>query len=263
HVKPSTGFGACTIDLGDGLCMGTGNTNYNTTHRDLRYDTRHETTVRPSVERFNAHLTGHYDLTDRVEAFGELGLYRASSEAVQPPVVNLNSLWIPASNYWNPFGAATLADGSPNPNRLPGLTGVPDEGLPVLMSNYRFVDTGFQHVKVDNYQARFLAGLRGDWNGFEWETALTWSEAEAKDTSPNVNMTALQRQLALATPDAYNPFNGGCAATTSWGDCSPSSQAAIDAITFDLVRESRTTLTMADFRMSKGDLFELPAGNVG
>lgn len=263
HVKPSTGFGACTVDLGDGLCMGTGNTNFNTTHRDLRYDTRHETTVRPSVERFNAHLTGHYDLTDAVEAFGELGLYRATSEAVQPPVVNLNSIWIPASNYWNPFGAETLPDGSPNPNRLPGLSGVPAEGLPVQMSNYRFVDTGFQTVKVDNYQARFLAGLRGEWNGFEWETALTYSEAEAKDTSPNINMTALQRQLALATPDAYNPFNGGCAATTSWGDCSPSSQAAIDAITFDLVRESRTTLAMADFRMSKGDLFALPAGDAG
>lgn len=263
HVKPATGFGACTVDVGDGLCMGTGNTNFNTTHRDLRYDTRHDTTVRPSVERFNAYITGHYDLTDNVEAFGEIGYYRATSEAVQPPVVNLNTIWIPASNYWNPFGPTTFADGSANPNRLPGLTGVPDEGLPVQLTNYRYVDTGFQKVKVDNYQARFLAGLRGQWNGFDWETAVTYSEAEAKDTSPNVNMTALQRQLALSTPDAYNPFNGGCAATTSWGDCSPSSQAAVDAIVFDLVRESRTTLSMVDFRMNRGDLFELPAGNVG
>lgn len=263
HVKPATGFGACTVDVGDGLCMGTGNTNFNTTHRDLRYDTRHDTTVRPSVERFNAYITGHYDLTDNVEAFGEIGYYRATSEAVQPPVVNLNTIWIPASNYWNPFGPTTFADGSANPNRLPGLTGVPDEGLPVQLTNYRYVDTGFQKVKVDNHQARFLAGLRGQWNGFDWETAVTYSEAEAKDTSPNVNMTALQRQLALSTPDAYNPFNGGCAATTSWGDCSPSSQAAVDAIVFDLVRESRTTLSMVDFRMNRGDLFELPAGNVG
>ncbi|MCR6664298.1 MAG: TonB-dependent receptor [Luteimonas sp.] len=263
HVKPATGFGACTVDVGDGLCMGTGNTNFNTTHRDLRYDTRHDTTVRPSVERFNAYITGHYDLTDNVEAFGEIGYYRATSEAVQPPVVNLNTIWIPASNYWNPFGPTTFADGSANPNRLPGLTGVPDEGLPVQLTNYRYVDTGFQKVKVDNYQTRFLAGLRGQWNGFDWETAVTYSEAEAKDTSPNVNMTALQRQLALSTPDAYNPFNGGCAATTSWGDCSPSSQAAVDAIVFDLVRESRTTLSMVDFRMNRGDLFELPAGNVG
>ena len=263
HVKPSEGFGACAIDYGDGMCLGTGNTNYNTIARDLRYDTRHDTTVRPSVERFNAYLTGRYDLTDGIEAFGEVGLYRAVSEAVQPPVVNLNSIWIPASNYWNPFGPTTFADGSANPNRLPGLTGVPVEGLPVQLTNYRYVDTGFQRVKVENYQSRFLTGLRGQWHGFDWETALTYSEAEAKDTSPNVNMTALQRQLALSTPDAYNPFNGGCTATTSWGDCTPSSQAAIDAITFDLVRESRTTLTMADFRMSRGDLFTLPGGDVG
>ena len=72
-----------------------------------------------------------------------------------------------------------------------------------------------------------------------------------------------QQQLALATPDAYNPFSGGCVSTPSYGDCSPSSQAAIDGIVFDLVRESRTTLTMADFKMSRGDLFALPAGNVG
>ncbi|HRN60897.1 MAG TPA: TonB-dependent receptor [Luteimonas sp.] len=263
HVKPATDFGACAIGYGDGLCLGTGNTNFNTTHRDLRYDTRHGTTVRPSVERVNLYLTGHYDLSDHVEAFGEVGYYEATSHAVQPPVVNLNSLWIPASNYWNPFGPTTFADGTPNPNRLPGLTGVPGEGLPVQLSNYRYVDVGFQDVKVKNYQARFLAGLRGEWNGFDWEAALTYSEAEADDRSTNVNMTALQRQLALSTPDAYNPFNGGCAATTSWGDCSPNSQAAVDAITMDLLRSSRTTLAMADFRMNRGDLFTLPAGDVG
>ena len=261
RVQPED-FG-CGIGIGDGLCIASGNHAFNTVNRDMRYDTRHKTTVRPSVERINAYATGRFSLTDDVEAFGELGLYHAVSEAVQPPVVNLNAIWIPASNYWNPLGPVEFADGTPNPNRLPGLTGVPDEGLPVRMTNYRYVDTGFQDVRVENYQARFLAGLRGTWGGFDWETALTYSEAEAEDSSPNINMTALQRQLALSTPDAYNPFSGGCAATTSYGDCSPSSQAAVDAIVFDLVRESRTTLTMADFRMNRGDLFSLPAGDVG
>jgi len=263
HVKPDTGFGACGVGYGDDLCLASGNHNFNTTHRDMRYDTRYATTVRPSVERVNLFLTGHYDITDTVEFFGEVGYYHATSEAVQPPVVNLNQIWIPASNYWNPFGPVTFADGTPNPNRLPGLTNVPDEGLPVLMTNYRYVDVGFQDVEVKNYQSRFLAGLRGQWNGFDWETALLYSEAEAEDRSTNVDMTALQRQLALSTAEAYNPFNGGCAATTSWGDCSPGSQAATDAIRMDLVRESRTTLAMVDFRMSRGDLFRLPAGDAG
>ncbi|MBA3928106.1 MAG: TonB-dependent receptor [Xanthomonas sp.] len=261
RVQPSS-FG-CGVSLGNDLCLASGNHNFNTTNREMRYDTRNGTSVRPSVERINLFLTGHHDLSDSVEAFGEVGFYRAVSEATQPPVVNLNSLWIPASNYWNPFGAATLPDGSPNPNRLPGLTGVSAAGLPVQMSNYRYVDTGFQRVRVENYQARFLAGLRGEWNGWNWETALLYSEAEAEDRSPNINMTKLQQQLALATPDAYNPFSGGCVSTPTYGDCSPSSQAAIDGIVFDLVRESRTTLTMADFKMSRGDLFSLPAGSVG
>jgi len=261
RVQPSS-FG-CGVSFGTDLCLASGNHNFNTTNREMRYDTRYGTTVRPSVERFNAYITGHYSLDNGVEAFGEVGYYQAVSEALQPPVVNLNSLWIPASNYWNPFGATTLPDGTPNPNRLPGLTNVPAAGLPVQLSNYRYVDTGFQRVRVENYQARFLAGLRGEWNGWNWETALLYSEAEAKDRSPNINMTALQQQLALATPDAYNPFSGGCVATPTHSDCSPSSQAAIDAIVFDLVRESRTTLTMADFKMSRADLFALPAGDVG
>lgn len=262
HVQP-TSFGCDGIAYGAGLCLEPGNTNFNRAHRELRYDTRHETTVRPSVERLNLFLSGHHELTDRVEAFGEIGFYRAVSEATQPPVVNLNDIWIPASNYWNPFGPVTFADGTPNPNRLPGLEGVPDEGLPVLMANYRYVDAGFQDVRVENYQARLLAGLRGRWGGFDWESAFVYSEAEAEDRSSNVDRTLLQRQLALSTPDAYNPFSGGCVDTTSYGDCSPSSQAATEAIVFDLVRESRTTLTMADFRMNRPDLFSLPGGEVG
>lgn len=261
RIQPSS-FG-CGVTVGEDLCLASGNHNFNTTNREMRYDTRYGTTVRPSVERVNLYLTGHHELTSKVEAFGELGFYRAVSEATQPPPVNLNRIWIPASNYWNPFGPVTFANGTANPNRLPGLTNVPVQGLPVQLANYRYLDTGFQQVKVENYQARFLAGLRGEWRGFDWETALTYSEAEAEDRSPNINMTALQRQLALSTSDAYNPFSGGCVDTPTYGDCSPSSQAAIDAIVFELVRQSRTTLTMADFRMSRPDLFSLPAGTVG
>ena len=261
RFQPSA-FG-CGVNVGGGVCISSGNHNFNTTNRELRYDTRFGTTVRPSVERLNVFFTGTYELDNGVEAFGEVGFYAADSRAVQPPVVNLNQIWVPASNYWNPFGPVTFAGGAVNPNRLPGLTGVPTTGLPVLLTNYRYVDAGFQEVKVENYQSRFLGGLRGEWGSYDWETALVYSEAEAEDTSPNINMTLLQQQLALSTPDAYNPFGGGCVDTTSWGDCNPSSQAAIDAITFDLKRISRTTLAMADFKLSRADMFQLPGGPVG
>ncbi|MDP1631206.1 MAG: TonB-dependent receptor [Caulobacter sp.] len=262
HVQPET-FGCSGVNLNNGICLVSGNGSYNGDIRELRYDTRYGTTVRSAIERTNLFLTGHYDLTPTVTAFGEIGYYGAESRATQPPVVNLNDIWIPASNYWNPFGPITFANGSANPNRLPNLTNVPAAGLPILLGNYRYVDAGFQDVTVKNFQSRFLGGLRGQWRGFDWETALLYSAAEAEDRSPNINMTALQQQLALSTPDAYNPFSGGCVATTSYGDCSPSSQVAIDAIKFNLRRFSRTTLTLADFKLSRNDLFELPGGLVG
>jgi outer membrane receptor protein involved in Fe transport len=262
RVQP-TSFAGCGVGFGPELCLASGALNFNTTNREMRYDTRFGTTVRPSVERFNLFLTAHHDLDNGIQAFGEFGAYDARSDAVQPPVVNLNQIWIPASNFWNPFGPVTFADGRANPNRLPGLTGVPTTGLPVQLTNYRYVDAGFQRVRVDNQQLRSLGGLRGEWRGFDWESALVYSTAEAEDRSPNINMTALQRQLALSTPDAYNPFSGGCTATPTTGDCSPSSQAAIDAIWFEMVRRSETTLAMGDLRLSRSDLFTMPAGDAG
>ena len=262
HYQPE-GIGCVGVNFGNGICLVQGNGSYNGDLRPLRYDTRHGTTVRSEIERTNVFLTGHYELTPNITAFGEIGFYGAESRAIQPPVVNLNDIWIPASNYWNPFGPITFSDGSANPNRLPNLTNVPAAGLPILLENYRYVDAGFQEVVVENFQSRFLGGLRGEWRGYEWESALLYSVAEAEDRSPNINMTALQQQLALSTPDAYNPFGGGCVDTLSFGDCSPSSDAAIDAITFEMRRFSRTTLSQADFRMSRPDLFQLPGGPVG
>lgn len=255
-VRP-TRLGGCTQPLTADLCLV--NTALATTgaFRDLRYDTAVGTTVMPGVKRYNAFANGHYDLTDDLTLFGEFGYYRSDTVRIQPPVINLNRIWIPATNYYNPFGPVG------SPNRLPGLTNVPAAGLPVLLTTYRFVDTGPQTVKVSGEQLRGLIGVRGEALGFKWDSAFVYSEASAVDSSVAVRSSALQQSLALATPDAYNPFNGGCVDTLSFGDCTPSSQTAIDAITFQLRRRSKTTLTMGDFRASRPDLFALPGGDVG
>lgn len=266
HIRPLQVGGVnqtCTATLSQGLCVV--NTTLPTTgvFRDLRYDTANGTTILPDVNRYNAFASGHYDLTDTVTLFGEFGYYYSSTKRLQPPVINLNRIWVPASNYWNPFGATTLPGGQPNPNRLTGLTNVPASGLPVLMTNYRFVDAGPQTVDVTGSQLRTLIGLKGEALGFDWETAFVYSEADARDSSFAVKSSALQQSLALSTPDAYNPFNGGCLTAPTVGDCTPSAQAAIDAIGFQLERFSQTTLTMGDFRATRPDLLSLPGGNVG
>ena len=262
YIRPSS-YGSCTRDLGNGLCIVNVALQTTGAFRDLRYDTSRGTMVLPDVKRSNLFLSGERELTAGVTLFGEAGYYNASSFRLQPAVINLFQIWIPASNYWNPFGATTLPNGQVNPNRLTGLTNVPAAGIPVRLDNYRFADAGPQYVNVDNYQARLLVGLKGEKFGFDWNSALVYAEAEASDVSNNVNTTALQKQLALATPDAYNPFNGGCLNDQSYGDCTPSSKTAIDAITMQLRRDTRTTLSMLDFKASKSDLARWSSGDVG
>lgn len=258
NIRPAAS-GSCAYSFSTDLCLATGNISY-TTLRNLRYDTAYGVSVLPETQRSNVMLVGEYTFANDITAFAEASYYTADTFRLQPPVILLNSLWVPASNYWNPFGPTTLPNGQPNPNRIPGLTNVPAAGLPVNLTNYRFNDVGFQNVNVDNYQARIVAGLRGQRWGYDWELGLVYGEAEAKDVSDNVNANKLQANLALSTPDAYNPFNGGCVATPSYGDCTPSSKAAIDAIRMDLVRETRSTLALADLKFSRADLLHcLPA----
>ena len=261
RIQPSDHSG-CTAQLGNGMCIGKGNISYNS-FRDLRFDDAVGTTILPEVKRLNLYGTAHYDLTDHVTAFAEVGYYHADSHRVQPPVILLNQVTVPASNYWNPFGATTLPDGTPNPNRLPNLN-VPASGIPVILTRYRFVDTGFQNVDVTGHQSRFLGGLRGDLGPWKWETAGMYSEASSTDLSDAVNSTLLQQQLSLSTPDAYNPFNGGgCDGNYSIGDCTPSSAAGIAPMMFKLRRYDHTSLTLFDAKLSTPHLLHLPGGDLG
>ncbi|MES2056657.1 MAG: TonB-dependent receptor, partial [Pseudomonadota bacterium] len=262
HTQSITNPG-CLIAVNADTCYGSGTRATAGALREERFDGAIGTTVSPSIQRYNSFLTAHIDISDTVTAYTEIGYYQAETHAIQPPTINLNAIVVPASNYWNPFGPVTFANGTLNPNRIPGLTNVPIAGLPVRLSTYRFVDTGPQYVDVKNWQARFLGGLKGRIGSFDFDTAVLYSKAQATDRSDAIDMTALQRSLALSTPDAYNPFNGGCSKTPTIGDCNPSSQAAIDAIKFKLRRQSTTTLSLADFKLSRPDLLRLPGGDLG
>jgi len=258
----STANAGCLVTISADTCYGTGTRATATTLRSERFDTRPGTTVSPTIERYNSFASAHYDISDSVTVYGEAGFYYAETHRIQPPTINLNAIVIPASNYWNPFGATTI-NGVANPNRIAGLTNVPAAGLAVRLSTYRFVDAGQQEVDVTNWQSRFLGGVKGQIGSFDFDSAILYSEAEATDVSNAINMTALQRNLALSTPEAYNPFSGGCAATPSIGDCSPASRTTIDSFQFDLKRRSKTTLALADFKVSNGRLLALPGGNLG
>nr|WP_295107545.1 TonB-dependent receptor [uncultured Caulobacter sp.] len=263
HVQPTTYPGSLAT-VGNGISIDDGAPATSGDDRNLRYDgAASGLTVMPALKRLNVFVTGHYDVTDTITAFGEVGVYQAKTRAYQAPATTTSAQVItaPTTSYWNPFGPTTF-NGAANPNRLAGIN-APATGLAVTLTSYDFVDAGKQQVDVTNDQTRFLAGLRGDAMGWKWESALMYSQAKVKDVSDGISATAAQKQIGLSTADAYNPFNGGTVANPSVGDATPGSQAAIDAIRFKSKRESTSSLASWDFRVSKADLFHLPGGDVG
>ncbi len=260
HIQPTTN-GGCTagVPSNAAICIDDGN-NTALGDRNLRFDqTRaYNRTILPKVERYNLFANGNYELTDTLEVFGEAAYYRATTNSIQssPGTLAAGPIVIPASNYYNPFGAVGSA------GRIPGLN-TPAGGLDVTLTSYNFSDFGPNIVDVDNEQWRALAGVRFNLFGIDFESAALYSEATVTDTSTGISATLLQRQLGLSTPDAYNPFNGGNLGSPSLADTTLSNQAAIDAIRINTTRRSKATLALADLKGSKADLLALPAGNLG
>lgn len=264
HIQPTTNAGSLAA-VGTGISIDDGALATSGDDRNLRYDAAASgLSIMPELKRLNVFLTGNYEINDEITAFGELGVYHAQTHAFQAPVNTTSAqvITVPTSNYWNPFGPVTFANGLTNPNRLAGTT-APAGGLAVTMTSYLFADTGLSKVDVEDTQTRYLAGLKGEKFGFKWESALLYSAAEVEDISDGISATALQKQLSLSTADAYNPFNGANLTTPSVGDAAASGNAAIDAIRVKSTRRSTSSLASWDFRISKADLFTLPAGDVG
>lgn len=264
HVQPGTNAG-CLADMGEGICIDDGTPAMTGADQNLRWDARqsYPIAITPDLERTNLFAMGKYELENGMELFGEAGYYLGKTRSVQDSVFSIGSIkmTIPASNYWNPFGPEMFEDGTVNPNRLPGID-APAEGVPVTLQTYRFTDLGPTNVRVKSEQYRALAGLRGDFGAWDWETALLYSEAKVDDRQEGVNATALQANLALSTPDAFNPFNGGDPLNPG-REATFSSQAARDAIMFETNRRNKTTLFQWDASISRSDLFSLWAGDVG
>ncbi|MGX7953430.1 TonB-dependent receptor domain-containing protein [Tsuneonella sp. HG249] len=264
HVQPSTYTPtACSSSVYGGVCLRTGAIT-GAVDRPLRYDENPDRTIRGELDRYTGYA-GFEQPLGSIELFGEANYYHAVLDGQREQSAPISSavITVPNTNYWNPFGATTI-NGVANPNRLPNLVNVPAAGLAVRIANYRPVDTGPRTFTVTDDMFRGVLGLRGDLGVWKWESAVTYAEAKTVDNTHNaVSATLLQQQLALSTPDAYNPFNGGSDPAYSIGDARPSSAASIAPFLVEVYRIGKTSLATADLRINTADLFALPGGNVG
>ncbi|MET3665549.1 TonB-dependent receptor [Caulobacter sp. 1776] len=260
HIEPvaNTAAGCSSTVLSGNLCLKSGVIT-GAADRVLRYDENPDRTLKGGVERTNLFSTVEHDFGE-LTAYGEGGYYHAlfTGSREQSAPLSTAPISIAANAYWNPFGPTT------SPNRLAGLTGVPTTGLAMNITTYRPVDTGPRTYTVTDDSFRLLGGLKGKWNGWKWDSALLYSAARTKDmTHDAISNTLFQQAVNRTDATAYNPFNGGSLDNYSVGDATRNDRATINSFLINVYRISKTSLALADFKISKKDLFTLPGGDVG
>ena len=236
--------------------------------RALRPNRNEERTLVPDIDRLNLYTNFSHEFDNDIEFYNETTYYRSKTERQweQSAILSNGTFDVPAHSYWNPFGPVTFADGRVNPNRIAGLDPevVPVEGLAYNL-RIRPTDVGPRQVEVESTSYRFLNGLRGTYNDWDWDTAILYSEAKTDDNMSNrISSPLLLAQLSLDTPDAYNPFTGvNPSVPSSIIDLTPNPQSSIDPFLTTAQRSAKTTLTLIDFKASNPFLFELPGGDAG
>lgn len=264
HVQPASGdFAAsCLVDRGDGVCFDNG-----TSLEDpLRYDFDVRRTLHSPRDRYNFFGMFTHELENGAEFYAEAGYYRGVVEQAgsHGSVLSSQRFDISANAFYNPFGAATLADGSANPNRIAGLTNVPDEGVNIQVRNLRPVDAGLRITTVTDDSFRILGGFRGNWGEWDYDTAILYSEATTEDLTTNrISLSLFQDAINRTDATAYNPFAGGSLTDLAGSTAPANSEATIDSFRIDVSRNNKSTLFLTDFKLSNANVFELPAGDVG
>jgi len=223
-------------------------------HRDgqgtYRYNLNENRDLSSELDRYNMFVYLNHEFDNGVEAYTELHYYTAKTNQFRHPAGFTSgvNLIVGAKNYYNPFGPCG------SPNRLPDEIigeGFTCNGKALLMDNYRFAEQP-RIVDTENTTWRFLQGFRGSWGEWDWDGAFVWSEATRDDVTHNrISNTLMQEALNDPTPAAYNPFNGGILLSN------------IDRALVDVYRKNKSDLSMVDFKVSKNEIFNLPAGPVG
>ncbi len=178
----------------------------------------------PEAERVGAIIQSRRELTDGVEGYLEIAFQHNRSKAggAPTPLDADAGLFVPADHPDNPFGER------------------------VDINFFRSVDAGARVWDIESDTIRFVAGLRGELNEWNWDVSYQKGRSEAMQTGARdqgwVRTDFLQEQLNAGN---YNPFGG-----------TVNSPEVIDSITTSLVRQGKSHLTALDASIA-GEAFKL------
>ena len=178
--------------------------------------------IAPASERVGAISQFEYNFDNGITGFLEMAVQHNTSVAAgaPTPLDEDAGLTVPASHPNNPFGED------------------------IQIGRYRTVDAGARQWDIESDTLRFVAGLRGEFNDWSWETAVQKGRSKSLQTGDRtqgwVRTDFLQQEVDAGN---YNPFGG------TYND-----PAVIDRITTSLVRRGESHMTSFDANIT-GEAF--------
>ena len=241
--------------------------------RACRFENSPFLTVQSGEKQENVLVNARYRFTPQVEGYVETGYVHNEISYVTQPVPVAPNTNLPATNPYNAFLRNLIA--TQYPNLAPGLARfstlndtlmllppsspfyptafVASLGLPTnqpIAFDYRDFANGPRHTRDESDNSRIVAGARGTFGAWDYDSAFLYSESKAKS-----NLVAGYPQwshfLPLLDTGVINPFGP----TTD-----PATLAAVQAAEFrGVVYKSKTSTTSVDAKLSR-ELMELHGG---
>ena len=197
-----------------------------------------------------------------IEGFVELGYYSTKSrvEALATP---------PSSAFFPPNGIAVSQTavtqlGAAHPDN-------PYFGTAARLSYNPQFDIGNGGTDSKAHTSRFIAGVKGTWATWDFDTAVSFSEAQQTDTSTKVINWRVKNALLnptaanVAAATAFSPQYAALPAGTYWriGENAGLNSAALyDALLDDQSRKGSSRQYGADFKASR-EFGKLDGGPIG
>ncbi len=173
---------------------------------------------RPS-ERYTIYGKGFFEVTDNIEAFGDISYTNNLSDAQIAPTASFG-IGAYSINCDNP-----LIQNNPGSLQLTDVYGctAADIAAGTIVSgatmSHRNVEGGARNSRLENSALRLIAGLRGSIadDVWDWEVFTQLSETRDQSESTNDFVVANLQQALLATTDA----NGNVVCIDPTGGCVP------------------------------------------
>jgi iron complex outermembrane receptor protein len=214
--------------------------------------------IQPSQERINFFGRGTLQLNPGLQAYTELNLYRSESESLTTPSGVSASVGFPGG----PVSNAAVALGAAHPDN-------PYFGTAARL-RYLAADVGPRASQIDSDFVRFVAGLKGSIAGWDYDTALLFSQSEVSNERSgylqrDVAFALLNPSLANVAAAAQNPAYRALPQGTFWriGENAGLNSAALyAALSPTISNDAKSRIGQIDFKATR-EYGQLAGGPIG